>query len=444
MSRTEEATGIDRLANPGDSRVLIVNGDIVDPNDRRRADIAVSGGLVVEVGENLDTEGAEHVIDAAGCVVSTGFVDLRTCVGEPGDEQIETVESAGRGAVLGGFTTVLAMPSTTPTIDNASSVRDMLRLAERSLCRIRPVGAVTKGRNGNELAEMAEMAGLGVTMFCDDEVTIADSGVLRRAMEYAGGIGATLAQHCVDPSLAAGAIMHEGEWSSRLGMQGSPAAAEEIAIVRDLTLARLTGTSLHIQHVSTAGGVEAIRRAKADGLEVTCHVAPYHFTSTDADCASFDPSFRVEPPLRSAADVAAVKAGLADGTIDAIASDHTPRAPEDKEAPFDQAPPGMLGLETTLALAVTELDMSIEQIVEKLSWRPAQIARLGDVHSGVVAAGRVADLVVIDVDHQWTISGAAMASNSRNCPYDGRTVKGRVRHTLVGGKLVVADQQVVG
>jgi dihydroorotase len=286
---------------------------------------------------------------------------------------------------------------------------------------------------------MAEMAALGVRLFTDDGTGVQDARLMRRALEYAGGLGVTLAQHCEDSAMAGGGHMHEGEWSSRLGIPGQPAEAEELMVMRDIALARLTGTRVHFQHLSTAGSVAMVRAARSAGLAVTAEATPHHFTLTDECCASFDPVFKVNPPLRTGDDVAAVKAGLADGSLDAIATDHAPHAPDLKERPFDQAPPGMLGLETALALALTELDLPIEVVLALLSWQPALIAGIGDRHGGPVEAGRPANLCVIDPCATWVVDPAKLASRARNTPFAGRTVQGRVRHTLLRGEPVVVD-----
>jgi dihydroorotase len=262
---------------------------------------------------------------------------------------------------------------------------------------------------------------------------------MRRALEYASGLGVTLAQHCEDESLAAGGHMHEGEWSSRLGIPGLPAEAEELMVMRDIALSRLTGARVHFQHLSTAGAIAMVRAAKSGGLPVTAEATPHHFTLTDECCAGYDPVFKVNPPLRSGGDVDAVKAGLRDGAIDAIATDHAPHAQEAKEQPFDEAPPGMLGLETALALAITELGMDLPAILALLSWRPAAIAGIGDAHGGPIVEGAPANLCIIDPAATWTVDPARFASRSRNTPYAGRTLTGRVRHTFLWGEPVVLD-----
>jgi dihydroorotase len=286
---------------------------------------------------------------------------------------------------------------------------------------------------------MAEMAALGVRLFTDDGRGVQDARLMRRALEYASGLGVTLAEHCEDDSLAAGGHMHEGAWSARLGIAGQPAEAEELMVMRDIALCRLTGARLHLLHLSTAGSLDLVRGAKVAGLPITAEVAPHHFTLTDEAVATFDPVFKVNPPLRGAADVAALKAALANGTIDAIATDHAPHPAEAKQLPFDEAPPGMIGLETALALALSELDCPIESVLALLSWQPARIAGLASTQGGPVEPGRAGNLCVIDPALRWRVDPAASASRSRNTPYAGRDLTGRVRHTVAAGEAVVVD-----
>jgi dihydroorotase len=286
---------------------------------------------------------------------------------------------------------------------------------------------------------MAELAQAGVRLFTDDGNGVQDPLLMRRAMEYARGLGVTLAQHCEVARLTQGAVMHEGACCSRLGVPGWPSVAEELMVFRDIELARLTGARIHLLHLSTARSVDLVRQAKADGLPVTAEAAPHHFTLTDDELASFDAVFKVNPPLRTADDIAAIKRGLADGTIDAIATDHAPHPVEAKEMPLDQAPPGMLGLETALALALGELDLGLPQVLGLLSWRPAAIAGVSDRHGGPIEPGRPANLAVINPEATWTVTPAALASRSRNTPYAGRTLRGKVRHTIFRGDPVVVD-----
>ena len=419
-------------------QVLIRGGTVVDAHGRRRADVLVAGGVIAAVGPDVAADG-HPTLDAEGCIVTPGLVDLHAHLREPGREEAETIETGARAAALGGYTAVVAMPNTDPPTDSAAVVRQVLSLGRAAPCEVAVAGAITRQRKGTLLAPMAEMAELGVRLFTDDGSGVQDARLMRRAMEYASALGVTLAQHCEDAALAAGGQMHEGEWSSRLGLPGVPAEAEELMVMRDLALSRLTGATIHFLHLSTAGSLALVREAKATGARVTAEVAPHHFTLTDADVAGYDTVFKVNPPLRSVTDVRAVKQALADGTVDAIATDHAPHAQEDKEQPFDQAPPGMLGLETALALALTELDLPIERILALLSWQPAAIAGLSGRHGGPVAPGAEANLTVIDPAATWVVDAAQLASRSRNCPYDGRKLTGRVRHTILRSEPVVVD-----
>ena len=306
---------------------------------------------------------ADEVVDAGGCIVAPGLVDLHSHLRQPGQEEAETVETGSRAGALGGYTALVAMPNTTPAIDSAAMVHEVLDLGRSALCDIHVAGAITIGREGEKLAPIGEMAALGVRLFTDDGRGVQDARLMRRAMEYASDLDVILAQHCEDEAIAQGGAMHEGEWSSRLGLPGQPAEAEELMVQRDLALARLTGARVHFQHLSTAGSLAMVRAGRAAGLPVTAEATTHHFTLTHAACAGYDPVFKVNPPLRTEEDREAVRAGLADGALDAIATDHAPHAPHLKELPFDQAPPGMLGLETALALALTELELPIEQVL---------------------------------------------------------------------------------
>lgn len=422
---------------------VLRGGRIVDETGERTADVVISDGRVVAVGEGLD---APRVVDAGGCLVTPGLVDLHTHLRQPGKEEAETIETGSRAAALGGYTAILAMPNTTPPIDCAAVVREVLELGRPAVCDVHTSGAITVGRAGEQLAPMAEMAALGVKVFTDDGTGVQDDRLMRRALEYASGLGVTLAQHCEVTSLSEGTCMHEGEWSSRLGLPGQPSEAEELMVMRDIALARLTGAKVHFQHMSTAGSVAMIAAAKAGGLAVTAEAAPHHFTLTDAACAGYDATFKVHPPLRADSDVSAIAGGLASGVLDAIATDHAPHPPEEKERPFDHAPPGMLGLEYALALAFTQLvdggtGMTEADVIASMSWRPARIAGL-DRHGGPIVAGSAANLCVIDPAMRWTIDDSGGASRSRNVPYVGRQVRGKVRHTFLFGEQVVIDGEV--
>jgi dihydroorotase len=423
--------------------ILIRGGQVVDATGRRRADVLVAEGRIAAVaGEDEGSSlGADVVLEAGGCLVAPGLVDLHTHLRQPGQEEAETVETGARAAALGGFTCILAMPNTTPAIDSAGVAREVLDLGRGTCCDVRTSAAITVGRAGTQLTPMAELAELGVRFFTDDGSGVQDTRLMRRALEYARGLGVTLAQHCEDEMLAGGGAMHEGAWSARLGVPGQPPEAEEVMVMRDIALARMTGGRVHFQHLSTRRSVDLVAAAKAEGLAVTCEATPHHLTLTDERCAGYDPVFKVNPPLRTDDDVAAVRAGLAAGVVDCIATDHAPHAPEAKEQPFDQAPPGMLGLETALALALTHLDLPVEQVLGLLSWRPSAVLGVDDVHGGPIAEGRPANLCVVDPAATWTVDVTALASRSRNTPYAGMTLTGRVRHTLLGGEAVVVDAE---
>ena len=427
-------------------KALLRGGWLVDPASGHdgQADVLVDGAVVAEVGPDLKPSGAK-VLDCGGLVVCPGFVDLHVHLREPGREDAETVETGSRAAALGGYTAVCPMPNTDPVADNAGVVEMVAaRGREVGLVEVFPVGAVTAGRRGAELAELGAMArsAAAVDCFSDDGRPIREARLLRLALEYARAFDAVVADHAEDASLTDGAQMHEGEVSAMLGLAGWPAAAEEMVVARDLLLAELTGGRLHLCHVSTGGAVALVRAAKARGVRVTAEAAPHHFTLTDEAVRSYDPVFKVNPPLREKADVEAVRQGLADGTIDAIATDHAPHPREDKEVEWSAAPPGMLGLETALGLALTELVepgyLDLPVVVERLTAGPARVRRLPG-HGGPVAAGAPANLTAFDPAARWTVDRAKLASRARNTPYHGRELRGRVVHTLLRGAFTVRD-----
>jgi dihydroorotase len=433
-----------------DPTLVIRGGSVVGPDGLARLDVAVAGDTVLALAESIEPPVGATVLDASGCLVGPGLVDLHTHLRQPGREEAETVETGARAAALGGYTAVVAMPNTEPAIDSAGVAREVLDLGRGAPAEVAVAGAITVGRAGHALAPMGELADLGVTLFTDDGAGVQDGGLMRRALDYAKGLGVTLAQHCEDSCLAQGGAMHEGSWSSRLGIPGMPAAAEEVMVARDIALVRLTGAPVHFLHLSTAGSVELVRLAKREGLPVTAEAAPHHMLLTHDAVSGYDPVFKVNPPLRTSEDVAAVVAGLCDGTIDAVATDHAPHAPEAKDAPFDQAPPGMLGLQTALPIAwqVLSPHLGPEQIFALMSAQPAAIARLRvtdartgghSAHGGPVEAGATANLCVFDPGATTTVDPDRLASRSRNTPYAGRTLQGAVRHTLLRGEPVVID-----
>lgn len=428
------------------AEIVIRGGTVVDQQGSRVADVHLRDGLVFAVGDTPDVSSDATTIDGSGLLVSPGLVDLHAELREPGGEEAETILTGARGAALGGFTAIVAMPNTMPAVDCPSVVRDVLALSAGAACEVVPAAAMTVDRAGELLAPMGELAGMGVRLFTDADGGVQDPALMRRIMEYATGLSAitggapvVLAQDCMTDALAEGTHMHEGEWSTRLGIGGQPAESETLMMRRDIALARRTGAHVHFQHVSTAESVEILRAAKAEGLPVTAEVAPQHFVLTDAACRTYDPVFKVQPPLRTADDVAVIRAGLADGTVDTIATCHSPHEPHTKEFPFDQASSGMLGLETALAISMTELDLSIEDILGLLSWKPAAIAGIGDRHGRPIDVGEPANITIIDPNERWTIAGTAMASRSQNTPYEGREVTGRVKHTIVFGEHVVQE-----
>ncbi len=419
-------------------------GTVIDQGGRRPGDIVIddSSGAIVAVEEGSP---ADRTIEVDGCYVVPGFVDIHSHLRQPGNEMAETIESGSRAAALGGYTAVVTMPNTDPCTDSVAVVSEVLDYAADALCEIKPSAAITLGRSGEALSPMAELVAAGVRMFTDDGTGLQDAQLMRRALEYASGLltddgtSIVLSQHCEVSALSQGGVMHEGAWSSRLGLGGQPAEAEELMVARDIALSRLTGMRVHLQHLSTAGSVALVRAAKAEGHPVTAEAAPHHFTLTDAECAGYDPVFKVHPPLRPASDVEAVRDGLRDGTIDAVATDHAPHTPDSKELPFDTAPPGMLGLETAFALAHTELDLEMERLVELFSTAPARIAGLADRQGGPIEPGRAANLAIIDPERTWTVDRGALASLASNTPFHGRSVTGMVRHTVFAGELVVVD-----
>ncbi|MCU1426949.1 MAG: dihydroorotase, multifunctional complex type [Actinomycetia bacterium] len=428
-----------------DPQVLVRGGRVIDATGERVADVRIVGGVVTEVAPSLAPEAGSLVLDAEGCVVAPGLVDIQVHFREPGREDAETIETGARAAAKGGFTAVVCMPNTDPPLDDAAVVQAVLERGRYAACDVRVAGCITKGRRGEELAPLGELYDRGVRVFTDDGDCVADALVMRRAFEYALALpGAVLSQHAEDPSLVAGGHMNEGEWSARLGIPGRPAEAEISIVARDLTLARVTGGRYHVLHLSTAGAAALVRAAKAEGVRVTAECTPQHVVLTDALCASFDPVFKMNPPLRTAADVDALKAALADGTIDAIATDHAPHAPETKEVPFEEAPPGMLGVETALGVAITQLVepgvLSMQQALAALSWKPARIAGLDAAgHGGPIEPGHAAHLCVFDPNERWVVDASRLASKSRNSPFDGWKLAGRVRHTLLRGVPMVRD-----
>ncbi|MFM8504365.1 MAG: dihydroorotase, partial [Acidimicrobiaceae bacterium] len=392
-----------------------------------------------EVGKNLK---GDIQLDASGCIVSSGFVDLHAHLREPGKEEAETIENGSRAGALGGYTALVAMPNTDPPQDSVAVIDFVREQGKRAgLVDVVPSGCITLGRQGESLAPMAELANAGVTLFTDDGNGVQDAALMRRALEYAKGLGITLAQHCEVAELTKGAVMNECSCCTDLGLPGWPSIAEELMVFRDIELVRITGASMHFLHLSTMRSVELVRAAKRDGLAITAEVTPHHLSLTQELLSSYNPVFKVNPPLRSIEDIRALKAGLLDGTIDAIATDHAPHPRRDKEMSLDMAPPGMLGLETALGVVLAEGGCEIREVVALMSWNPAKIARIDAEHGRDVVAGIKANLCVFDPQLTWSVDPERLASKSINTPYVGRTLRGRVRHTIFKGTATVIDGQ---
>ncbi len=414
--------------------LLIQNGRVIDPSQslEREADVLVRDGKIAAVGSDLGR--ADRVIDAKGRLVTPGLLDIHVHFREPGDEEEEDVASGSASAVAGGFTTVCCMPNTKPSLDNEGQVDFILRQGQRAgLANVYPVGAVTKGREGKELAEIGSMRQRGAIAFSDDGVGVADASVMRKALQYMKMFDAVLMQHCEDPSLTGGS-MHAGVMSATLGLGGIPAEAEQLMIGRDLLLNRTIGCKYHVQHISTAGSVELIRRGKRDGQPVTAEAAPHHLLLTDESCRGYDTNYKMNPPLRTAHDVRACIEGIVDGTIDILATDHAPHLAEEKELEFPFAPFGIIGLDCALPLYVKALiepgHVNWMKLIDLMSTRPAQIVSL---NKGTLRVGADADVTIIDPRMEWTIDKEQFASKSRNCPFHGWRVTGRAVATIVGG-----------
>lgn len=426
-------------------RLWVRGARIVDPAAGRdeAGDLLIEDGRIASA--DAATAGATK-LDADGLVLAPGLVDLHTHLRQPGREDKETVESGCRAAALGGFTAVSPMANTDPVADAAAVIHEVRDLGARAgLCDVFPVGAITRGLEGEAMAELGEMVEAGVRMFSDDGRCVPNARMLRNVLTYARAFeGVVIAEHCEDATLAEGGQMHEGYHSTSLGLAGQPREAEEVIVARDLAVTRLTGGRLHVCHLSSAGSVEMVRRAKAEGLRVTAEVTPHHLVFTDGDLVTYDTNFKVNPPLRSPEDREALRAGLADGTIDAVATDHAPHAVEDKEVEFDLAPPGTIGLETGLAAVLTHLvapgAMSLGRAIEAMSTSPARILGATE-HGGPIEPGRPAHLVVFDPGAEWVVE-PPFASRSRNSVFLGRALRGGVIHTIYRGALVVADGKV--
>ncbi|MGE0130145.1 MAG: dihydroorotase [Blastocatellales bacterium] len=423
------------------SSLIIRNGTIIDPSQSLEAkrDLLIRNGRVAEISESINADGVE-TFDAAGLIVAPGFIDLHVHLREPGFEYKETIASGARAAVAGGFTSVCCMPNTKPVNDN-SSVTSFIVEQGRSakLANVFPIGAITQGSKGEQLAEIGEMKSAGIVAMSDDGKPVLDSGLMRRAMEYSRDFDLPVIDHCEDCCGATGWAMHEGDYSALMGLKGLPGAAEDLHVARDIMLAELTGARVHIAHISTARSVDLVRHAKQKGLAVTCEVTPHHFALTDKDVyeSGYDTNFKMAPPLRSQSDLEAIIEGLRDGTIDAIATDHAPHHANEKMLEFDHAPNGIVGLETAVSLTLDRLVhrgvISLSRMVELLSTNPARIFKLD---RGTLKVGAVGDVTIFDPNRQVKVDASKFQSKSRNTPFGGWELKGAPVATIVGGRLL--------
>ena len=423
-------------------KLLIKNGHLIDPaaSENTGMNVLIEDGRVSAwISPNDSQPDVNEVFDASGRLVAPGFIDMHVHLREPGQEHKETIATGCAAAVAGGWTSVCPMPNTNPVNDNAAITRYMIEQAERAgLANVFPVGAITKSSDGTELAEMGEMKAAGAVAVSDDGRPVPNAGIMRRAMQYARDFDLPVIDHCEDKSLSSGGVMHEGSTSLLLGLKGMPALAEDLDVVRDIILAKETGAHIHIAHVSTKGAIEAVRRAKNEGINVTCEVTPHHFTLTDKAVEGYDTNTKMAPPLRSEAHLEAILDGLKDGTIDAIATDHAPHHSDEKALEYDRAPFGITGLETAVGLALTELVhkgvIDLARLVELCSTNPARIFRLDG--RGTLKPGSIADITILDPNAVWTYRNADSRSKSRNSPFDGWSFEGKAVATLVSGRRV--------
>jgi dihydroorotase len=425
------------------SEVVVRGGDLVTSTGAEQRDIRIVDGRIAEVGVGLSPSPGATIVDADGAWVGPGFVDLHTHLREPGKEEAETIESGANAAAVGGYSAVVAMPNTEPCLDSVPLVSYVLDRGSRTVVEVAVAGAITVGRLGERLAPMAELASLGVRLFTDDGNGVQDAGVMRRALQYAAPLGVRLAQHCEDAGLAGKGVMNEGPLAAELGLAGRSALAEELMVLRDIELVRDTGCPMHFLHLSSGRAVALVAQARAEGLPVSCEVAPHHFTLDESACATYDAAFKVHPPLRHARDVEHLREALLAGFIDAVATDHAPHSPESKDGTFDEAPPGMLGLEHAASLTLDVVSDPI-RFFHLLSRGPARIAQLRPSdhrvrhtgHGGELAVGEDANIVVFDPTTSSVVDPDRLSSKARNTPYAGRTMRGSARATIVRGVVV--------
>lgn len=418
--------------------LLIQNGRVIDPSQGVDdiLDIRVEDGLIKEIGKKLPLPAGSEVLDASGCYVTPGLIDMHVHLRDPGLEYKEDIISGTRAAVAGGFTAVCCMPNTKPCIDNKAIASYIIHKAKtEGSCTVFPIGTITQEQHGERLAEMGELKESGCVAVSDDGRPVKSSELMRRALEYARGIGIMVISHAEDLDLVGEGVMNEGFTSTELGLKGIPRVAEDIATMRDVLLAEYTGSPLHVAHVSTRGSVEIIRAARKRGVKVTCETAPHYFSLTDDAVRGYETNAKMNPPLREADDVNAIKQGLADGTIDAIATDHAPHHLDEKDVEFNAALNGIVGLETSLPLSlslVADGTLTLPQLIEKMSCNPSRILNLG---RGTLQAGAPADITVIDPAAVWTVEAEKLASKSKNSPFLGWSLTGAARATIVGGKV---------
>jgi dihydroorotase len=419
--------------------LIIRNGRVLDPASHvdRVADVLISGGKVAEIGSNLSAAGAE-TFDASGLIVAPGFIDIHVHLREPGFEHAENIESGSRAAAAGGFTSVCCMPNTKPVNDSATVTSYIVERARRhAIVNVFPIGAITMGRAGEELAAIGAMKAAGAVAISDDGLPVMNARVMRRAMEFARSYGFPIIQHCEDLNLSAGGDMHEGAQSVRWGLRGIPAASEDVMVARDLILAQLTGTRYHVAHISTRNAVAMVSYARTQGLPVTCEATPHHFTLADADMEPYDSDYKMKPPLRSGCDRGAVVDGIVSGAVTAIATDHAPHPGSEKMQEFERCPFGIIGLETAIGLALEELvhsgKITLARMVELFTTGPESVVRLG---RGSLASGAPGDVTIFSTDLGWTYDVNQSHSRSRNTPFDGRKFRGGPVATIVNGQIV--------
>ncbi|MFZ3089392.1 MAG: dihydroorotase [Nitrospirota bacterium] len=427
--------------------LLIKNSRVIDPanNIDDNLDILIDGIIIQKIAKGIKADNSVKIIDAKGRIVTPGLIDIHTHLREPGLEYKETIRTGTMAAAAGGFTTICCMPNTNPVNDNRAITEFILSKAEKEgIVNVLPIGAITKGSAGREISEIGDMVGAGCIAFSDDGKAIMDAEVMRRALEYVKAFDIPIISHCEDASLSQGGVMNEGFVSTTLGLRGIPKAAEEVMVARDIALSELTGSRLHIAHISTAGSVELVRAAKRRGIKVTCETCPHYFTLTEENVIGYNTNAKVNPPLRTAEDIKAIKAGLKDGTIDIIASDHAPHASHEKEIEFDYASFGMIGLETSLSLILNLVNEGVLTISSAVSMITINPARLLKINKGSLKEGSDADLTIIDTDKEWVVDVNNLKSKSKNTPYAGWKMKGKAVMTIVNGKIVYDIDQDKG